>query len=337
MGWQDRPYSSAPQNQGFGGGFDWRQLFFGSLSLGEWFGIHVRVHSSLLWLGALNILFAGSRGGMGFQNALVSTLLLFVIILLHEFGHCFAARKVGGDAREILLWPLGGLAFVSTPRRPFPTLVAAAGGPLVNVVICGATGALLLALSRGQFSLPLNPLIPFGGDYFFNDASFQLIAGNSLAYYIWWIYITSWTLLFFNLLPIFPLDGGRILQSLLWMKLDYYRSMDFACRTGMIGAVILGLIGLGNFSFLLMIIAYSGFMTCYQTRMNLREYADAAWEEARYDAPRNANPRTRNARSRRAKSTRPRDDKRTIRDLSPFEYFARKKRKKQFERLMKDD
>ena len=85
-------------------------------------------------------------------------------------------------------------------------------------------------------------------------------------------------------------------------------------------------------SFWLMFLAFSGFLTCYQTKMNLREYADAAYEESRFDAPSRSTPR-----AAARKSARPKDDKFSIRDLNPFERIARAKRKKQFERLMKDD
>jgi len=319
MGWQDRPYSSKPQS----GGFDFKQIFFGSLSLGEWFGIHVRLHASLLLMLVFNVLFSGARGGLGFQNALISSLILFAIILLHEFGHCFAARHVGGDAREILLWPLGGLAFVSTPRRWWPSFFASAGGPLVNVAICIVTGGILMAMSGGQYSLPLNPLIPFGGE------GYRLLETNAFTFYISWIYITSWMLLFFNLLPIFPLDGGQMLQAILWRKMGYFQSMSLACNIGMVGAVGMGLWGLSRGSFMLMFLAFAGYMTCYQTKMNLREYADAAYEESRYDAPKGSTPFKRKAR--------PKDDKFSLRDLNPLERIARAKRKKQFERLMKDD
>lgn len=328
MGWQDRPYSSPPQR----GGFDFKNVLFGSLSLGEWFGIHVRVHASLLLMLVFNVLFANARGGMGSRDAIVSSLILFGIILLHEFGHAFAARHVGGDAREILLWPLGGLAFVSTPRRWWPSFFASAGGPLVNVAICLVTGVLLMALSGWQFRLPFNPLIPFGGQILMNDASYQLLGDSSVAYYIWWIYITSWTLLFFNLLPIFPLDGGQMLQALLWRKLGYFQSMSLACNVGMAGAVLMGLWGLTGGSFWLLFLAFAGFMTCYQTKMNLREYADAAYEESRFDAPSRSTPRAAGR-----KAARPKDDKFSVRDLNPFERIARARRKKQFERLMKDD
>ena len=332
MGWQDRPYSSRSPRSGF----DFKNILFGSLSLGHWFGIHVRVHASLLLMIAFNVLFAGTRGGLGFQGAIVSSLALFGIVLLHEFGHAFAARSVGGEASEILLWPLGGLAFVSTPKRWWPSFVATAGGPLVNVAICAVTGVLLMAMSGGQFQLPFNPLIVFGGQISMNDASYFLLNSNSIAYGLWWIYITSWTLLFFNLLPIFPLDGGRMLQELLWPKLGYFQSMSVACNVGMAGAVLMGLWGLSGAGFWLMFLAFAGFMTCYQTKMNLREYADAVYEESRYDAPQ---PRRAGStpKAKAARKPRPHDDKFSIRDLNPLERIARARRKKQFERLMKDD
>ncbi len=334
MGWQDRPYSSRPSRSGF----DFKSILFGSLSLGHWFGIHVRVHASLLLMLAFNIVFAGTRGGFGFRGAIISSVVLFGIVLLHEFGHAFAARSVGGEASEILLWPLGGLAFVSTPKRWWPSFVASAGGPLVNVVICVVTGVLLMALSGWQFRLPFNPLIIFGGQVLMNDASYALLGSNFFAYILWWIYITSWTLLFFNLLPIFPLDGGRMLQELLWPKLGYFRSMSLACNVGMAGAIMMGLWGISGAGFWLMFLAFAGFMTCYQTKMNLREYADAAYEESRYDAPKWQQRQTRNTpKAKAARKSRPHDDKFSMRDLNPFERIARARRKKQFERLMKDD
>lgn len=327
MGWQDRPYSSKPSGNN---GFNFQNILFGSLSLGEWFGIRVRIHASLLLLLAFNVLFSGARGGLGFQNALVSSAILFGIILLHEFGHCFAARLVGGEANEILLWPLGGLAFVSTPRRPWPSFFASAGGPLVNVAICLIAGGLLLAMSGGQMSLPLNPLLPFGGTMPMNDSGLLLISTNSFAYYLWWIFLTSWTLLFFNLLPIFPLDGGQMLQAALWPRLGYFRSMNLACTVGMAGALLMGLWGIFGGSLWLLVLAFAGFTTCRQTQMNLGEFADATYETARYATPRRSASTPR-------KKTRPRDDKFSLRDLNPLERIARARRKKQFERLMKDD
>lgn len=329
MGWADRRYSSRPQK-----GFDWKQYIFGAFRVGEVSGIVVRVHASLLWLLVFNVLFAGSRGGMGVKNAIVSSILLFGIILLHELGHCFAARAVGGDAHEILMWPLGGLAYTSPPRRPWACFFTSAGGPLVNVVICVVSGAGLLLLSGGQFVLPLNPLIPFGATYTVSPAAYLLLSGG-VGYYLWWIFATSYMLLVFNLLPIFPLDGGQMLQALAWKPLGYYGSMNFACTTGMIGAAIMGLIGLATRNFLLAFIAMAGYMTCNAMKMNLRQNADAAWSDAggvSYSSPSNYS-----AKSRKKKTARPRDDKFTIKSLNPFEIIAKKRRRKQLERLMRDD
>ena len=328
MGWQDRPYSSAPG--GGGSNFNWQNLLFGSFSLGRWQGIHIRVHSSLLLLVIFNVLFSGIGGGPGLWSALISSLILFVIVLLHEFGHCFAARAVGGNANEVLLWPLGGLAFVDTPRRPWPSFVATAGGPLVNVVICLVTGGLLLVMSGGNIQLPLNPLIPFGGAMMMNQSGLMLISTSSIAYYLWWIFVTSWTLLFFNLLPIFPLDGGQLLQAALWPKMGYVRSMNLACSVGMVGAVLMGLWGIASGNLWLLVLAFAGFMTCRQTQMSVGDYAGSSYQAPSYT------PKRPNAPHRRG-AARPKDDKFSLRDLNPLERIARARRRKQFERLMKDD
>ena len=77
-------------------------------------------------------------GGFGFSlgDGLRFVAVLFLVVLLHEFGHCFTARWVGGHAEDILMTPLGGLAFASPPSRPLPTFLTVAGGPAVNVMIC---------------------------------------------------------------------------------------------------------------------------------------------------------------------------------------------------------
>jgi Zn-dependent protease len=327
MGLQDRDYSRSNGGNDIGGFL--RRLFFGEFYLGTMWGIRVRIHATLLLLLVFRVLFAGP---MGFQTALISSAILFGIILLHEFGHCFAARSVGGRGDDVLLWPLGGLAFVHTPQRPWPSFVGTAGGPLVNVVICLVCAA-ALRITSGEWMMG-NPLAPF-----LASMSIDL---SGASFYLWWIYSTSLSLLLFNLLPIFPLDGGRLLQATLWSRLGYYRSMEIACITGMAGAVIMGLLSLG--SLWMLFLWASCFMTCYQTKMNLRELADQAWEEERvysgsYSG--NSNPdraRVNLPRVNFGKSTsKPKDDRFTARDLNPYEWFARRKRRKQFEKLMRDD
>lgn len=340
MGLQDREYSRS-RNESFNFSEFFRRLFLGDFYLGTLFGIRIRLHNSLILLIALRLLFSGSAG---FGTALASSIILFGVVLLHEFGHCFAARSVGGRGDDVLLWPLGGLAFIHTPRRPWPTFVGTVGGPLVNVLIC-VICAIALRILQG-FWVMGNPLAPFSMDL---GASSGLGQMNSVvSFYLWMIYSTSLALLIFNLLPIFPLDGGRIFQTALWPKLGFYAATNVACLVGMAGSAIIGILNLGNF--FMMFLMFSCFMTCLQTRNNLRQLADEVWEEERYGGSSwDGGSSWRNPHPDRAKinlprvefgkkrAPRPKDDRFTLRDLNPFEILARRKRRKQFEKLMKDD
>lgn len=140
-------------------------------------------------------------------------LALFGIVLTHEFGHALACRSVGGTANQIVLWPLGGVAYVAPPQRPGAILWSIAAGPLVNVVLAPLLGLLwYLAASAGWAdSLP-----------------------NAYTF-IRTICVINLALLVFNLLPIFPLDGGQILRSLLWFVLGRARSLFVATIIGFIG------------------------------------------------------------------------------------------------------
>jgi Zn-dependent protease len=147
-------------------------------------------------------------------------LALFAIVLLHEFGHALACRQVGGQANQIVLWPLGGVAYVSPPMRPGATLWSITAGPLVNVVLAPVFGvALALAHASG-----------LGG------------AMPNAYTFIKTVFFINCVLLFFNLLPIYPLDGGQILQSLLWFVFGRARSLMIATVIGFVG--VAGLIGL---------------------------------------------------------------------------------------------
>lgn len=147
-------------------------------------------------------------------------LALFLIVTLHEFGHALACRQVGGVANRIVLWPLGGVAYVNPPPRPGANLWSLAAGPLVNVALLPVFTA-LVALAR-SLGWPLS----------MHDAYSFLIA-------LWWI---DTGLLIFNMLPIYPLDGGQILRSLLWFAVGRARSLMAATAIGFIG--VAGLIGL---------------------------------------------------------------------------------------------
>jgi Zn-dependent protease len=256
MAWQDRPYyrdGSTSNNP-----LMW--LLSGSVPLFTAFNIRVRAHASLILLIALMLLTSGMSGGIGVRNAITFSTILFGIILLHEFGHCFAARSVGGDANDILMWPLGGLAFADAPMRAWPQFFTALGGPLVNVVICILTGIGMAAVNWKHPNVPWNPL----------SRQFSIPYGSAVGYYLWWIFIISWGNLLFNLLPVYPLDGGRLLQGGLWFKLGYYKATIIACNVGLVGSVLMGMWGIVNFTswygLVLIAIAISSFFFCVQLR-----------------------------------------------------------------------
>jgi Zn-dependent protease len=140
-------------------------------------------------------------------------LALFGIVLMHEFGHALACRQVGGKAEQIILWPLGGVAYVAPPQRAGATLWSIAAGPLVNVALAPALTVLLF---HGQAA---------GWGDSAPDAFKFLTA-------LWRINLG---LLIFNLLPIFPLDGGQILRSLLWFPLGRARSLMVTALIGFVG------------------------------------------------------------------------------------------------------
>src|SRR5947209_14961980 len=124
------------------------------------FGIDVRVHFTLpvVMVGlVLKVATAPDSPAGLWIDATVLMLILFVSILLHELGHCFAARSVDGEASEILLWPLGGLAACDLPHAPRAHFLTALGGPAVNLLLCVAAGGAL------PFAALVPPLNPFGG------------------------------------------------------------------------------------------------------------------------------------------------------------------------------
>jgi Zn-dependent protease len=140
-------------------------------------------------------------------------LALFLIVTLHEFGHALACRQVGGQANQIVLWPLGGVAYVNPPQRPGATLWSIAAGPLVNVVLIPVVmGIGYMGRSLGWYT-----------------------ASPDLRTLIQSILYIDVALLLFNILPIYPLDGGQILRSLLWFVLGRARSLMVATVLGFVG------------------------------------------------------------------------------------------------------
>jgi Zn-dependent protease len=244
-------------------------LLTGSVPLFTLFGIRVRAHASLVVIVVLVLLFGVTRGA-SVQASVQSMTILFLVILLHEFGHCFAARWTGGQADEILMTPLGGLAMTMARRRPVPTAITVACGPLVNVVLCLICGFAMYML-RGVWPL---------GPWQFGKAVPLQSSWLDVYTYVAWTYAISYGLLLFNMLPVFPLDGGQLLQAILWKPLGYYRSMVITVNIGLVGSVLMAMVAIASFGsifggMLLLFIAINCFVTCLQYRQLLR--AEGPW------------------------------------------------------------
>lgn len=191
----------------------------GSIHLFRLAGVDLFLHWSWFLVAAYEIESRKGRYTSVSWNIL-EYLVLFFIVLLHEFGHALACRQVGGTANQIVLWPLGGVAYVSPPQRPGATLWSISAGPLVNVALLPV---LYAAVSITQ---------SLGWAHTMPDAYHFLQS-------VLWIDVS---LLIFNMLPIYPLDGGQILRSLLWFVLGRGRSLIVATGLGLIGVV--GFIGI---------------------------------------------------------------------------------------------
>src|SRR5579863_7294615 len=212
----------------------------GSIRLFRLSGIDVFLHWSWFFMAVYEI---NTRSGLYSSVAwnVLEYLALFLIVLTHEFGHALACRSVGGIANRIVLWPLGGVAYVDPPPRPGATLWSIAAGPLVNVALIPVLWLLnSAALSAGwAYSMP---------------NAMRLIGSIS--------FINTW-LLIFNILPIFPLDGGQILRSLLWYPFGRARSLMIATVLGFVGAAAFILYAYREGSTWLLILAVFMIWNCW--------------------------------------------------------------------------
>lgn len=194
-----------------------------SYSIGRYLGIDVRLHVTFLLL----VAFLGWQGyeAGGTDGAVTSVAfvtLLFLCVLLHEFGHALAARRYGIRTPDITLLPIGGVARLERMSdTPMQELVIAIAGPMVNVVI-----ALVLWLALGMPSLERALMPGIRGHGLLRD----LLDVNVM-------------LILFNLIPAFPMDGGRVLRALLAMCLNHTTATRIAARVGQGIAVILALVG----------------------------------------------------------------------------------------------
>lgn len=227
-----------------------------SIRLFKCFGIDVFLHWSWFLVAVIMIRYRAGIYSSVIWNVL-EYLALFLIVLLHEFGHALACRSVGGRANQIVLWPFGGVAYATPPPRPGATLWTIAAGPLVNVMLFPIF-SLLWWVSRSA------------------DLSQDV---HNFVVAIWFINVV---LLAFNMLPAYPLDGGQILRALLWFPLGRARSLWVATLIGFLGAAGLALVAFLLQSMWLGLLCALNCFYCFQGFLQARELlrrGDAARRE----------------------------------------------------------
>jgi Zn-dependent protease/CBS domain-containing protein len=199
-----------------------------SLNIGSVAGTAVRVHATFLlflaWIFGVNYFSGGAQAAW---SGLIFIVLLFLCVLLHEFGHIFTARAFGVRTPDVILLPIGGVARLERiPERPSQEFLIAIAGPAVNIVI-----ALILILLDSAHPSP-NRLAAIESA---NVSMIDRLASVNLF------------LALFNLIPAFPMDGGRVLRALLAARLGYVRATEIAAMIGQGVAFVLGFLGLfGN-------------------------------------------------------------------------------------------
>ncbi len=224
----------------------------GSLRLFSFRGIQVSVHWSWFVVALYELQYRKGLYLTPIWNA-YEYLALFCIVLLHEFGHSLACRQTGGQADTIVLWPLGGVAYVNPPQRAGAQLWSIAAGPLVNVALLPVFAGLNWLAWSGHWSDTAPDTVSF----------LKTVASINLG------------LLIFNILPIYPLDGGQILRSLLWFWLGRSRSLLVTSSLGFLGVAGLVWLAVIERSLWLGVIAYFVGSQCWNGFQYARALARA--------------------------------------------------------------
>lgn len=214
-----------------------------SWKIGTLAGIEIKIHATFVLALVWGAYLWGGSSVSGLLYGVLLTIALFAVVVLHELGHSVAARRYGIPVHDIILLPIGGVARLSRmPEEPAQELVIALAGPAVNVAFVAILAPLVVfglapqVLARGLSALP-----DFAAPGLANAATFLLVINA--------------TLLAFNLIPAFPMDGGRVFRALLAMKLPYLRATRIASYVGRGLAVLLGIYGVMSFNFTLSLVA----------------------------------------------------------------------------------
>jgi Zn-dependent protease len=205
-----------------------------SFKVGRLFGIPLYVHTTFFLLPLWVLYNTGYEGVTALLFTLALVAAVFGCVVLHELGHALMARYFGIGTRDIKLYPIGGVARLDRmSERPAEELLIALAGPAVNLVIV----LLLFPLVAAAFATDV-----LGGD----GLAVTLADGPLalLARFTWGLWLSNLGLLVFNLLPAFPMDGGRVLRAVLSAGLGLLRATEIAAVVGLVTAVLMGLAGI---------------------------------------------------------------------------------------------
>lgn len=216
-----------------GGGSPW------SIRIARLAGIPIRIHLTffllLLWFGKVS-----SDQGQGFLDGVVLMLLLFGCVVLHELGHALTARRYGVETREIVLYPFGGVARMDRIPPGKAELLIALAGPAVNLVLAALLGLVLVGLSADT-----------------PDAPLAIVTEGTI---VWQLLYVNLSLFVFNLIPAFPMDGGRVLRAALAIGLGETRATNIAAAIGQVLALGFAAVALLTGQPVLLLIAFFVFV-----------------------------------------------------------------------------
>jgi Zn-dependent protease/predicted transcriptional regulator len=218
-----------------------------SWKLGEYAGIGVFMHWTFLILIGFIVLSHVSQGSTvaATLEGIIFVLAIFFCVVLHEFGHALTARRYGIKTRDITLLPIGGVASLERmPEEPKQELAVAFAGPAVNVVIAALLLGVLVIMNlwTPADSPDLQERLAWPN-------RLRLVGGSFLTKLMW----VNVIIVAFNLLPAFPMDGGRVLRALLATRMEYARATQVAATVGQAMAILFGFLGLFYNPFLLFI------------------------------------------------------------------------------------
>lgn len=200
----------------------------GALRIATLFRIPVRIHWSFLLI-FVYVLYTGYAQGWDTNNiiwSLIFVVALFGCVVLHEFGHALTARCYGVETRDIILSPIGGVARLDRlPEQPLQEFLVAVAGPLVNTAIALTLSPYLLTLSPQSRTQLFQVILQPESNYFPTGLS-------QLDYFLAGLILLNLTLALFNMIPAFPMDGGRVLRALLSIRLQRHQATRIAAYIG---------------------------------------------------------------------------------------------------------